>query len=29
MYYVSVVRQDYEVQVYDEYVISGNTAVLR
>ncbi|XP_050698368.1 cell adhesion molecule Dscam2-like isoform X2 [Eriocheir sinensis] len=25
----AVVRQDYEVQVYDEYVISGNTAVLR
>ncbi|XP_042239240.1 Down syndrome cell adhesion molecule-like protein Dscam2 isoform X3 [Homarus americanus] len=24
----AVVRQDYEVQVYDEYVISGNTAVL-
>jgi hypothetical protein len=24
-----VVRQKYEVQVYDEYVISGNTAVLR
>ena len=26
---VSVVKQKYEVQVYDEYVISGNTAVLR
>ncbi|XP_065344124.1 cell adhesion molecule Dscam1 isoform X3 [Cloeon dipterum] len=25
----AVVRQQYEVQVYDEYVISGNTAVLR
>jgi hypothetical protein len=24
-----VVKQKYEVQVYDEYVISGNTAVLR
>jgi hypothetical protein len=26
---VAVVKQKYEVQVYDEYVISGNTAVLR
>ncbi|XP_046662354.1 Down syndrome cell adhesion molecule-like protein Dscam2 isoform X5 [Homalodisca vitripennis] len=25
----AVVKQKYEVQVYDEYVISGNTAVLR
>lgn len=25
----AVVRQQYELQVYDEYVISGNTAVLR
>ena len=24
-----MVKQKYEVQVYDEYVISGNTAVLR
>ncbi|XP_076048641.1 Down syndrome cell adhesion molecule 4 isoform X2 [Oratosquilla oratoria] len=24
----AVVRQDYEVQVYDEYVVSGNTAIL-
>jgi hypothetical protein len=28
-YLLAVVRQKYEVQVYDEYVISGNTAVLR
>jgi hypothetical protein len=28
-YLVAVVQQKYEVQVYDEYVISGNTAVLR
>jgi hypothetical protein len=28
-YLVAVVKQKYEVQVYDEYVISGNTAVLR
>lgn len=27
--FVTVVKQKYEVQVYDEYVISGNTAVLR
>ena len=26
---ISVVQQRYEVQVYDEFVISGNTAVLR
>lgn len=26
---VTVVRQNYEVQVYDEYVISGNTVVLK
>jgi len=26
---VAVVKQKYDVQVYDEYVISGNTAVLR
>ena len=25
----TVVRQYYEVQVYDEFVISGNTAVLK
>lgn len=27
--FVAVVKQKYEVEVYDEYVISGNTAVLR
>ncbi|RZF40195.1 hypothetical protein LSTR_LSTR016349 [Laodelphax striatellus] len=27
--YTKIVKQKYEVQVYDEYVISGNTAVLR
>lgn len=27
--FFSVVKQKYDVQVYDEYVISGNTAVLR
>lgn len=26
---LAVVRQHYEVQVYDEFVILGNTAVLR
>lgn len=25
----AVIKQKYEVQVYDEYVISGNTAVMR
>ncbi|XP_066905367.1 cell adhesion molecule Dscam1-like, partial [Halyomorpha halys] len=29
MIYVSVVNQKYEVQIYDEYVIEGNTAVFR
>lgn len=29
LFHFAVVKQKYEVQVYDEYVISGNTAVLR
>lgn len=28
-FFVSVVNQKYKVQVHDEYVMSGNTAVLK
>ncbi|KAK6630668.1 hypothetical protein RUM43_014657 [Polyplax serrata] len=28
-YFLHVVNQKYDVQVYDEYVVTGNTAVLR
>lgn len=28
-FYFTVVRQNYDVKVYDEYIISGNTALLR
>lgn len=28
-FYISVVNQKYKVQVHDEYVMTGNTAVLK